>query len=85
MRCWRILSASKPCDFAHKDEEHQNTKFELSFEYLMSDGELRWITILSPQAILMSVCLQSIVVELLRIRNNDNLNNKVSLSFECII
>ena len=37
-----------------------NDKLELSFEYLMSTGELQWVTIVSSQAILMSLCLQSI-------------------------
>ena len=44
---------------------------ELSFEYLMpASKEMQWISITSPQAILMSVCLQSMVEELLRIRND---------------
>lgn len=38
---------------------------ELSFEYLMAKNSLQWITISSEQAMLMSVCLQSIVDELL--------------------
>jgi hypothetical protein len=42
---------------------------ELSFEYLMASGELHWVTIISSQAILMSLCLQSMVEELLRMRN----------------
>lgn len=46
-----------------------NSKLELSFEYLMPSGELQWVTIVSSQAILMSLCLQSMVEELLRIRN----------------
>ncbi|KAK7863145.1 hypothetical protein R5R35_012761 [Gryllus longicercus] len=40
-------------------------KLELSFEYLMSKDRLQWITIASEQAILMSVCLQAMVDELL--------------------
>ena len=47
-----------------------NSKLELSFEYLMPSGELQWVTVVSSQAILMSLCLQSMVEELLRIRNN---------------
>ena len=44
-------------------------KLELSFEYLMNTGELQWVTVVSTQAILMSLCLQSMVEELLRIRS----------------
>ena len=40
-------------------------QLELSFEYLMSKDKLQWITISSEQAILMSVCLQAMVDELL--------------------
>ena len=35
----------------------------------MNTGELRWVTVVSTQAILMSLCLQSMVEELLRIRS----------------
>lgn len=38
---------------------------ELSFEYLIATDHLQWITISSDQAILMSVCLQSMIDELL--------------------
>ena len=45
------------------------SNLELSFEYLMPSGELQWVTIVSCQAILISLCLQSMVEELLRLRN----------------
>ncbi|KAF2363574.1 hypothetical protein FHG87_005672 [Trinorchestia longiramus] len=38
---------------------------ELSFEYLLRAGELRWVRVLSNQAVLMSLCLQSMVQQLL--------------------
>jgi sorting nexin-17 len=40
-------------------------ELELSFEYLVSKDRLEWVTISSEQAILISVCLQSMVDELL--------------------
>ena len=43
-----------------------DSNLELSFEYLMPNGELQWVTIVSSQAILISLCLQSMVEELLR-------------------
>ena len=42
------------------------SNLELSFEYLMPSGELQWVTIVSSQAILISLCLQTMVEELLR-------------------
>ncbi|XP_075772393.1 sorting nexin-17 isoform X2 [Pelodiscus sinensis] len=40
-------------------------KLELAFEYLMSKDRLQWVTITSPQAIMLSICLQSMVDELM--------------------
>lgn len=54
---------------ATNSNTNSNTNLELSFEYLMSKDKLQWITISSDQAILMSVCLQSMVDELLMKRN----------------
>eukprot|EP00094_Tigriopus_californicus_P004110 TCALIF_03959-PA protein Name:"Similar to snx17 Sorting nexin-17 (Danio rerio)" AED:0.08 eAED:0.08 QI:232/0.83/0.85/1/1/1/7/288/452 len=72
MRCWRIMTVAKGMtsdEFNDTDPEDSGSKLELSFEYLMNNQELQWITIISPQAILMSLCLQSIVEELLRVRS----------------
>ena len=46
----------------------EHSRLELSFEYLVTTDRLEWITIVSHQAILMSMCLQSMVEELVRIR-----------------
>lgn len=48
---------------------------ELSFEYLMSKNCLQWVTIASEQAMLMSVCLQSMVDELLNQKDGNDFNN----------
>lgn len=61
MRCWRIIQGNDN----DKSEENNDYQLELSFEYLMSKDQLQWITISSDQAILMSVCLQSMIDELL--------------------
>lgn len=60
MRCWRITTL-------HSDDSRnpESSNLELSFEYLMAKDKLQWITISSEQAILMSMCLQSMVDELL--------------------
>lgn len=63
MRCWRITATSDINENGEK-EEH----LELAFEYLLRKDQMQWITIYSDQAILMSLCLQSIVDEILRIK-----------------
>lgn len=50
---------------------------ELSFEYLMAKNTLQWITISSEHAILMSVCLQSIVDELLSQKDGHDLRQNI--------
>lgn len=74
MRCWRIMTlAAIEATEENNDEDDPvmaHNKLELSFEYLMPSGELQWVTIVSSQAILISLCLQSMVEELLRMRND---------------
>jgi len=66
MRCWRITTHNT---YIEADDTNnllrKDPYLELSFEYLMARDKLEFITISSEQAILMSVCLQSIVDELL--------------------
>lgn len=45
-----------------------DSKLELRFEYLMSADKMQWVTVVSSQAILMSLCLQSMVEELVRLK-----------------
>lgn len=69
MRCWRITATHNKQEMAANSRSSSNSSLELSFEYLMSKDKLQWITISSEQAILMSVCLQSLVDELLLKKN----------------
>ncbi|XP_024940784.1 sorting nexin-17 [Cephus cinctus] len=62
MHCWRITTLHNGAD---KIEDNSDCSLELSFEYLMARNQLQWITITSEQAILMSVCLQAMIDELL--------------------
>ncbi|XP_075772394.1 sorting nexin-17 isoform X3 [Pelodiscus sinensis] len=66
MRCWRVTSSvptsSGPLGSSPGKAE---VKLELAFEYLMSKDRLQWVTITSPQAIMLSICLQSMVDELM--------------------
>lgn len=48
------------------------SKLELSFEYLLSKDRLQWITVDSPQVIFLSLCLQSMVEELMRKQQDGN-------------
>ncbi|XP_012228574.1 sorting nexin-17 [Linepithema humile] len=63
MRCWRISTLQNKME--HQEDINDCT-LELSFEYLIAKNELQWITVVSEQAILMSVCLQAMIEELLQ-------------------
>nr|XP_061806891.1 sorting nexin-17-like isoform X2 [Nerophis lumbriciformis] len=68
MRCWRVTSSQVPIANGTSNPCGSNkcdVKLELAFEYLMSKDRLRWVTITSQQAIMMSICLQSMVDELM--------------------
>ncbi|KAL0967089.1 hypothetical protein UPYG_G00247680 [Umbra pygmaea] len=69
MRCWRVTSSQVPVANGTAAPAPSSTKgdvkLELAFEYLMSKDRLQWVTITSPQAIMMSICLQSMVDELM--------------------
>ncbi|GIY60290.1 sorting nexin-17 [Caerostris darwini] len=79
IKCWRITtSLSDSNDSGHVSPA--KLKLELSFEYLMSKDHLRWICIRSDQAILMSVCLQGMVDELLSKRHGVKNEEKLDKS-----
>ncbi|KAH8333602.1 hypothetical protein KR059_001164, partial [Drosophila kikkawai] len=60
MRSWRVSVTHNPLE-----ARLEPTHLQLAFEYLIAKQTLRWITITSGQAMLMSVCLQAMVDELL--------------------
>lgn len=60
IRCWRITTT-----VSDNTNPSQSPSLELSFEYLMAKDTLQWITVQSEQAILMSMCLQGMVEELI--------------------
>ncbi|XP_061709179.1 sorting nexin-17 [Cydia pomonella] len=70
MRCWRITTlhgVDQSLSNGHRSLlEESNKNFELSFEYLISKDNLKWITLKTEHATFISVCLQSIVDELMR-------------------
>lgn len=72
MRCWRVTTNYTDGSSSHIINRTDSltatpiqTSMELSFEYLIAKKKLQWVTISSEQAMLMSVCLQSMVEELL--------------------
>ncbi|CAN7976062.1 unnamed protein product, partial [Ixodes persulcatus] len=67
IRCWRITTAVSTflCGDMQQEVNGEGQRLELSFEYLMSKNKLQWVTVVSSQAILLSVCLQGMVGELL--------------------
>ncbi|XP_064652239.1 sorting nexin-17-like isoform X2 [Lineus longissimus] len=66
MRCWRITTtyAEANGDTDDNMEQGKDGKLELAFEYLIAKDTLKWVRIISDQAILMSMCLQGMVDEL---------------------
>ncbi|XP_053381866.1 sorting nexin-17-like [Mercenaria mercenaria] len=60
IRCWRITTT-----VADDSDNPDSSLLELSFEYLIAKDTLQWITVQSEQAILMSMCLQGMVEELI--------------------
>lgn len=57
--------ATKDEGLLPRTTEDGGALLELSFEYLLRAGELRWVRVVSNQAVLMSLCLQSMVQQLL--------------------
>lgn len=75
IRCWRISSISKDnCSSCISSLGPE--ALELSLEYLVSKDSLRWISIYSSQAILISMCLQSIVDELIMTKNGGHIGKR---------
>ncbi|KAL7040992.1 hypothetical protein ACKWTF_000571 [Chironomus riparius] len=75
MRCWRVTTIHNDKDYDKNLKDKNRYSFELSFEYLMSKNCLRWIKLVTEQAMLISVCLQSMVDELLNQKNGYDINN----------
>ena len=71
MRCWRIMKGESATNNQLGNLKSDGKQLELSFEYLVTPEKMEWVTIISHQAILMSMCLQSMVEELVRIRSGE--------------
>lgn len=65
IRCWRLVNSIEGMLSRPSDGTSKLQKLELTFEYLMNKDNLRWITVESDQAVLISMSLQGIVDELL--------------------
>uniref|UniRef100_A0A0B7A079 Sorting nexin-17 n=1 Tax=Arion vulgaris TaxID=1028688 RepID=A0A0B7A079_9EUPU len=65
MRCWRITTVYLNDEEKPTSSSNPKPQLDLSFEYLMSRDTLQWISVISDQAMLMSMCLQSMVDELI--------------------
>lgn len=101
IKCWRLttISCDTPptsgCDngFSNGTDNGKNppeteAELELAFEYLVTKGDLKWITIRSKQAVLLSLTLQSMVDEMVfqkcssnSLRNKSDLNTSASLHY----
>lgn len=66
MRCWRITASTSSHDqksaatngTTSAPSSDADKKMEISIEYLLSKDNLKWITLQTDQAILLSMCLQ---------------------------
>ncbi|XP_039254870.2 sorting nexin-17-like [Styela clava] len=70
IRCWRASSQFKESVELNQNSqvEQEHPVLQLSFEYLVSKGNMKWISLISDQAIMMSMCIKDMVDELLRKR-----------------
>ncbi|VVC93327.1 unnamed protein product [Leptidea sinapis] len=62
MKCWRITTLHNTDRQPNGHDsllEEPVRNFELSFEYLISKGNLAWVTLKTEHAIFISVCLQN--------------------------
>uniref|UniRef100_A0A671RFW7 Sorting nexin-17 n=1 Tax=Sinocyclocheilus anshuiensis TaxID=1608454 RepID=A0A671RFW7_9TELE len=82
MRCWRVTSSVPVANGTANPSSSSkcDVKLELAFEYLMSKDRLQWVTITSPQAIMMSICLQSMVDELMVKKSGGSIKKKKRLN-----
>lgn len=62
IRCWRLSTKENELDSVVQPQ------LQFSFEYLFSKEEIKWIDVQSDQGIMMSMCLQGIVDEIVRER-----------------
>lgn len=75
IRCWRLTTCTEtilsktPASSNSSDQLNGTQRLELSFEYLLNKDNLRWINIDSDQSVLISMCLHSMVQELLTRRS----------------
>ena len=65
MQCWWVISSVPLPNRGTSSLGWGEVCLELAFEYLLSRDQLQWVTITSPQAIMMSICLQCMVDELM--------------------
>ena len=80
MRCWRIMRGESSSSTGNQVGliQSEASKLELSFEYLVTPDTLEWVRVVSHQAILMSMCLQSMVEELVRIRAGEKEASRIT-------
>lgn len=58
MRCWRVTTIINEDESEKIRFKENRYTYELSFEYLMAKSCLKWIKMITEQAMLISVCLQ---------------------------
>ena len=69
IRSWRLTSVP----YTESSETTNKETLYFAFEYLFAKDDLRWITIESEQAIMMSMAMQAMVDEIIREQNGDGI------------
>ncbi|KAK2167118.1 hypothetical protein LSH36_32g21001 [Paralvinella palmiformis] len=65
MRCWKITTPLPDSSVeTESSQDRDEPQLELAFEYLIARDTMQWITIYSDQVIVISMCLQGMVDEL---------------------
>lgn len=69
MRCWKTATLMPGPSIPEVDGKKVNVELEFEY-YLEKQNKMQWIKVLSPQAIHISMCLQFMVEEMLRLKRN---------------
>uniref|UniRef100_H2YYP5 PX domain-containing protein n=1 Tax=Ciona savignyi TaxID=51511 RepID=H2YYP5_CIOSA len=73
IKCWKVKQLLVVIYSLSDDATQPTDEAILQFEYLFSKDNLKWITIQSEQAIMLSMCIKSMVDELIRKRKGEKI------------
>lgn len=77
IKCWKLATQSSLSESKNLECDIDHPLLELSFEYLFEDGSMKWVSLLSEQAIMISMCIKSMVDELMRKRRDERIKRPI--------